>query len=232
MKQLFLFDLDGTVTESGPGIKKSVAYALEAQGITKYTEEQLDLFVGPPLRSSFKDLFGMTEAEAQQGVRDYRTYYEKNGIFDNSVYAGMEELLAYMKRRGMLCGIASSKPERFVLDVLEHYHIRQYFDVIAGASMGEDLVEKPDIIRLALQRAYEDDLLPADYPARDNSPAVWMVGDRRYDVEGAHACGLPVIGVCYGYGARAELEEAGADLIAETVDELRVLIGHLAEKSR
>ena len=248
-KKLFLFDMDGTTNESGPGIKKSVAIALEKQGITEYTEEQLDQFVGPPLRHSFQTLFGMTEEQATQGIQDYRAYYAVSGKFENRMYPGVPELLARMKQAGIFCGIASSKPEHFVTEILEHYHVKQYFDVIAGATMSEQLVEKPDIIRLALQRAQEKGIpalqctrekgLPEkpEFPAGTGQPvssaekvrpedcsAVWMVGDRRYDVTGAHECGLPVIGVTYGYGSRQELEDAGADMIAETVAELETAI--------
>ena len=211
MKRLILFDLDGTVTESGPGIKKSAAIALEAQGIRNYTDEQLDLVVGPPLRESFTQTFGMTDEQASQAILDYRAYYEVKGKFENSVYDGIPVLLKKLRESGILCGIASSKPERFVIEILEYYGILEYFDVIAGATMSEALVEKPDIIRLALKRADEKNL---------NYDQVWMVGDRRYDVAGAHACGIPAVGVLYGYGSSRELEEAGADSIAETVEEL------------
>ena len=226
-KILFLFDMDGTTNESGPGIKKSVAIALEKQGITTYKEEQLDLFVGPPLRQSFMTLFGFTEEQAAQGIQDYRSYYAVKGKFENRMYPGIPELLAHMKEAGILCGIASSKPEKFVVEILEHYGAAQYFDIVAGASMSEQLVEKPDIIRLALSRARELGLLDGSGMVSE----VWMIGDRSYDVTGAHECGLPVIGVTYGYGSRRELEEAGADLIADTVQELERAIFSIAERT-
>lgn len=235
-KKLFLFDMDGTTNESGPGIKKSVAIALEKQGITEYTEEQLDQFVGPPLRHSFQTLFGMTEEQATQGIQDYRAYYAVSGKFENRMYPGIPELLARMKQAGILCGIASSKPEQFVTEILEHYHVKQYFDVIAGATMSEQLVEKPDIIRLALQRAREQGIPALQRSRKKGLPKkpedcadVWMIGDRSYDVTGAHACGLPVIGVTYGYGNRRELEDAGADVIVETVAELETAIFSIVE---
>ena len=255
-KILFLFDMDGTTNESGPGIKKSVAIALEKQGITTYKEEQLDLFVGPPLRQSFMTLFGFTEEQATQGIQDYRSYYAVKGKFENRMYPGIPELLAHMKEAGILCGIASSKPEKFVVEILEHYGAAQYFDIVAGASMSEQLVEKPDIIRLALSRARELGLLDdsgivsgisagadntgetEDRAANEALPDVcagrseiWMIGDRSYDVTGAHECGLPVIGVTYGYGSRRELEEAGADLIADTVQKLERAIFSIAERT-
>ncbi|MBQ9063283.1 MAG: HAD hydrolase-like protein [Eubacterium sp.] len=245
-KKLFLFDMDGTTNESGPGIKKSVAIALEKQGITDYTEEQLAQFVGPPLRQSFQNLFGMTEEQASQGIQDYRAYYAVSGKFENRMYPGIPELLKRMKQAGILCGIASSKPELFVREILEHYNVEQYFDVIAGASMSEQLVEKPDIIRLALQRAREQGLpvnsvpsAEAAEPTQSSSymepvqpqacPDVWMVGDRSYDVTGAHSCGLPVIGVTYGYGSRRELEDAGADVIVDTTAALESAIFSIVE---
>ena len=229
--KLFLFDMDGTTNESGPGIKKSVAIALEKQGITEYTEEQLDQFVGPPLRYSFQTLFGMTKDQASQGVQDYRSYYAAAGKFENRMYPGIPELLARMKEASLLCGIASSKPEKFVLEILEHYHVAQYFEVVAGASMSEKLVEKPDVIRLALQRAREKGLLESSAGASGTETGqaeIWMIGDRSYDVTGAHACDIPVIGVTYGYGSRQELETAGADIIADTVQELERAIFYIA----
>jgi phosphoglycolate phosphatase len=222
---LALFDLDGTLTESGPGIMKSIEAALEKQGITDYTEEQVRACVGPPLFDSFRDQFGMQPDAVIQAVKDYRERYGRVGIFENRVYDGVPEMLRMLAGRGVLCALASSKPEFYVHRILEHFHLDVLFPVVAGATADERLVEKPDIIRLALKRA--EPLFPGSGLQKER---IWMVGDRFYDVNGAEACGIRCIGVTYGYGSREELEKAGADAVADTPDEIgRILLAKLRE---
>ena len=133
----------------------------------------------------------------------------EKGMFENSVYPGIRELAAYLKDAGRKLVVATSKPEEFAVQIMEHFGLAQYFDRIAGASMDENRVEKADVLRYVIEAG-----------SYDLSGAV-MVGDRENDVRGARENGLPCIGVLYGYGSRKELTEAGAARIAATVEELK-----------
>lgn len=219
MYHTILFDLDGTLTDSGPGITNSVAYALKKWDIIENDINILKKFVGPPLDASFAKYYGFSKEKCVQAIQYYREYYLTKGIYENQVYDGMEELLKWLRDTGRRAIVATSKPEPSAIHVLEYFHIDSYFDIIAGATMDGSRVEKSDVIRYALDRAGIRDL-----------SGVVMVGDRENDIQGAKANGLDSIGVLYGYGSREELEEAGAMQIAETVEDLRRCIGQPARK--
>lgn len=219
MYHTILFDLDGTLTDSGPGITNSVAYALKKWNIEEKDINVLRKFVGPPLDASFAKYYGFSKEKCVQAIQYYREYYLTKGIYENRVYDGMEELLKWLRDTGRRAIVATSKPEPSAIHVLEYFHIDSYFDIIAGATMDGSRVEKSDVIRYALDRAGIRDL-----------SGVVMVGDRENDIQGAKANGLDSIGVLYGYGSREELEEAGAMQIAETVEDLRGCIGQPARK--
>ena len=219
MYQTILFDLDGTLTDSGPGITNSVAYALKKWDIIENDINILKKFVGPPLDASFAKYYGFSKEKCVQAIQYYREYYLTKGIYENQVYDGMEELLKWLRDTGRRAIVATSKPEPSAIHVLEYFHMDSYFDIIAGATMDGSRVEKSDVIRYALDRAGIRDL-----------SGVVMVGDRENDIQGAKANGLDSIGVLYGYGSREELEEAGAMQIAETVEDLRGCIGQPARK--
>lgn len=219
MYHTILFDLDGTLTDSGPGITNSVAYALKKWDIIENDINILKKFVGPPLDASFAKYYGFSKEKCVQAIQYYREYYLTKGIYENQVYDGMEELLKWLRDTGRRAIVATSKPEPSAIHVLEYFHIDSYFDIIAGATMDGSRVEKSDVIRYALDRAGIRDL-----------SGVVMVGDRENDIQGAKANGLDSIGVLYGYGSREELEEAGAMQIAETVEDLRGCIGQPARK--
>ena len=219
MYHTILFDLDGTLTDSGPGITNSVAYALKKWNIEEKDINVLRKFVGPPLDASFAKYYGFSKEKCVQAIQYYREYYLTKGIYENRVYDGMEELLKWLRDTGRRAIVATSKPEPSAIHVLEYFHMDSYFDIIAGATMDGSRVEKSDVIRYALDRAGIRDL-----------SGVVMVGDRENDIQGAKANGLDSIGVLYGYGSREELEEAGAMQIAETVEDLRRCIGQPARK--
>lgn len=219
MYHTILFDLDGTLTDSGPGITNSVAYALKKWDIIENDINILKKFVGPPLDASFAKYYGFSKEKCVQAIQYYREYYLTKGIYENQVYDGMEELLKWLRDTGRRAIVATSKPEPSAIHVLEYFHMDSYFDIIAGATMDGSRVEKSDVIRYALDRAGIRDL-----------SGVVMVGDRENDIQGAKANGLDSIGVLYGYGSREELEEAGAMQIAETVEDLRRCIGQPARK--
>jgi phosphoglycolate phosphatase len=208
MTYIFM-DLDGTLTNSMLGITKSVQYALKAFDIMENDLNNLCSYIGPPLRDSFQKYHGLSEEEADAAVVKYREYFTVTGIFENEVYEGMEALLAKLVKAGKKLIVATSKPEVFARRILEHFNLEHYFSDICGATLDNARGTKEEVIRYALEK---NGII--DYSS------VVMVGDRRHDVEGAKSVGIASIGVLYGFGSREELEKAGADRIAETVEDI------------
>lgn len=220
MYQYLLFDLDGTLTDSAEGIIKCVQYAAEKMGAELKKAEELRVFVGPPLSESFQNVYGFSEADTQQAIAYYRERFKPIGMFENAVYPGIPEMLKAMKENGKINLIASSKPQEFVETILEHFDIAKYFDIIVGASMDESRNTKEAVIEEALLQ-----LKSTDRYGQYNDDKCVMIGDRKYDIHGARYFGLRNIGVSYGFAPVGELEEAGADVIVDTVEELtRVLL--------
>ena len=222
--QNILFDLDGTLTESGPGITRSVQYALHQMGIEEPDLQKLEPFVGPPLNLSFRERYGMNEEETGRAIHYFRESYDTKGIYENNVYPGVRELLQMLHEQGSRLAIASSKPEPMVHRVLEHFGIVGYFDVIVGSHVEEELDNKmgADNKLLMVKKALQGLGLSVE-PGHRKSYA--MVGS--FDMNGAKANHVTAVGVSYGYGSRRELEEAGADFIADTVEELgRILTAY------
>lgn len=207
MTDLVLFDLDGTLTDSAEGITKSIQHAIAKKGL-KATREELLPFVGPPLKESFIKYF--PQIDPDEAIRDYREYYAVKGIFENAVYPGVMEALEKLKEKGIPMILTTSKPEPYAIQICDHFGFTPYLDGIYGALMDSSRVKKEDIIEYALEQ----------YP---NSHPV-MVGDRKFDIEGAHQHHIPAVGVLYGFGDRQELEEAGADALIEDLRELPGLI--------
>ena len=208
-KKYILFDLDGTLTDSGEGITKSVVYALEKLGISE-TAENVKHFVGPPLKENFMISYNLTEEEATNAVEYYRERYTPIGIFENHPYEGIKELLKELKEKGFILLIATSKPLVHAERVLEKFELYQYFDIVLGSQLhGKEC--KTEIMKEALKAA----------DVKDLSRAI-MVGDTIYDIEGARNTGVEVIAVGYGYGKKEEL--ITADFYAETVFELKNLL--------
>ncbi|MFM0621539.1 HAD family hydrolase [Streptococcus suis] len=213
MYQTILFDLDGTLTDSGQGILNSVAYALEKMGIEEPDTANLNRFIGPPLYESFSRFYQLNPEDTQSAVDAFRVYFKEKGMFENQLYPGIIPLLEELRTSGKTLVIATSKPEIFAKQILEHFGIAHYFDVIAGASLDSSRISKADVIGYAINQ------LEA-FPKH----AV-MIGDREHDIEGARMHQLPAIGVLYGYGSKQEFEKAGATMIVETVQDLkRVLL--------
>lgn len=214
MYDTILFDLDGTLTDPGEGVTNSVAYALEKRGIHVADHRELYCFIGPPLHVSFQTFYGFTAEEATHAIVDYREYYRDRGIYENVVYDGMEDVLRTLQAAGKTLAVATSKPEVFARRVLEHFHLNGYFDVIAGASMDTSRTAKSDIITYALAE------LTAKAGKAPDPKKTLMIGDRSHDIHGAANNGLDSMGILYGYGDRAEMEEAQATYIAETVADI------------
>lgn len=213
MKQIILFDLDGTVTDPKEGITRSVQYALAQLGIHVDDLDTLEPFIGPPLLDSFMLHFGMDEATARGAIEQYRVRYRDGGIFESTLYGGMDALLASLKASGHKVLLATSKPEVFARQILAHFGIDGHFDIIAGSELDNTRTDKAEVIRYALARL----------PGADPAQAV-MIGDTRFDILGAKAAGLASIGVLYGYGDEASLREAGADWIVPDVASLAALL--------
>ena len=209
MKKDFLFfDLDGTLTDSAPGIVRSAKYALSHFGIVLESEVMLK-FIGPPLLESFGNLCGLNEEQSREAIRLYREYFSEKGMFENSVYEGVPEMLEYLRESGKILAVATSKPEPYAKTILEHFGLNGYFSHICGAAMDHVRMTKADVLRDAVYKTGLSDLR-----------AGLMIGDRRHDVEGANTIGMETLGVLYGYGSREELITAGAVSLAETPNDV------------
>ncbi len=215
-QKYLLFDLDGTLTDPGEGITNSVAYALNKFGIVVEDRRELYPYIGPPLTDSFMRCHGLTPAQAVQALAYYREYFSVNGMFENIPYDGIAELLKTLQGRGYTLLIATSKPEEFTVQILQHFSLDRYFSFVAGNTLDESRPTKASVIAYLRER----------FPDICADNAV-MIGDRKYDVEGATQNGLPSIGVLYGYGSREELETAGASAITENLEELLASIEKL-----
>lgn len=202
--QYILFDLDGTLTDSGEGITKAVQYALNYFGIDVKDLNELRRFVGPPLRDSYKNFYDFDDEKAELGITKFREYYTDKGIYENKVYDGIEETLKVLKDNGKKLIIATSKPEVHAKTVLDHFDLAKYFDFIGGADLEETRVKKSDVIKYSMDNAGIEDI-----------SKVIMVGDREHDIIGAKANNIKSIGVLYGYGDVVELTQARAEYVVE-----------------
>lgn len=210
MYKVILFDLDGTLTESGEGITKSVQYALEKLGQTEPDLKKLEVFVGPPLLQQFMKYAGLDEETAVKAVEYYRERYTDIGIFENEVYPGVEDMLDKLRGKGYILAVASSKPERFVKKVLDHFDLTKYFHEIVGSEMNGGRTSKADVIEEALDRLH----------MADHRDQVVMVGDKEHDVFGARKTGLKCLAVSYGYGSEEELKNANPLKIVDSAQEV------------
>lgn len=209
MKYKYLFfDLDGTLTEPGIGITNSVMYALEKFGIKVNDRMELYKFIGPPLVDSFKEFYGFDDLKAWKAVEYYREYFSRDGLFENRVYDGIDELLQKLISDGHELYVATSKPTEYSIRILEKFDLLKYFNYVSGSNMDEKNSSKAMIIEHALQisKADKNDVL--------------MIGDRHHDINGAKANGIASLGVLFGYGSLEELRMAGADYIAEEVNDI------------
>lgn len=197
-----IFDLDGTITDSGQGIMNAIRYAVKKHALPEVSEEVLRSFIGPPLKEQFQSVFGLSEEEGVVMVTTYREYYSDKGIYENRVYGGVPEMFESLKRAGVRILMATSKPEKYAKQIAEHFGFSGYFDFIGGACMDGRRTDKHEVIEYVIASCYVD-----------RETAV-MIGDRRHDIIGAAKAGIHSLGVLYGYGSRKELEDAGAEMIA------------------
>lgn len=203
-----LLDLDGTISDSREGIVKGVLNALNYFGIEVKDESSLLKFIGPPLSDSFKDYYNLSDEDTETAIKKYREYYSEKGLFENKLYDGMADFLIKAKESGKKIILATSKPETFSKKILEYFKVNEYFDFVAGSTLDGSRSKKEDVIKYAMEKMK----IPAEEAI--------MIGDRCYDIEGAKKNNLDSIGVLYGFGNKEELNNSGADYIAENVNDL------------
>jgi phosphoglycolate phosphatase len=209
-----LFDLDGTLTASGPGITASAASALQAVGRPPLDDASLLGFIGPPLIESFREIAGLDEAAVIEALVAYRRYFVERGMFENSVYPGITGLLQELFDTGRRLAVTTSKPLPYAVPIIEHFELGKYFEGVYGPTADDDGIDKKAVVAHALTAM-----------AIDDTTNVVLVGDRFHDVVGAHENGIACIGALWGYGSRAELVAAGVDALAADADELAILLG-------
>lgn len=210
MAKSIFFDLDGTLTDSGEGIINCAAVTLEHFGIPVPSREEIRVIVGPPLRESFLK-FGVSADRLPEAISIYRSRYNTIGKFENFPYPGIPELLAKLKAQGCKLYVATSKPETTSVEILEHFGLASFFEIIAGAAADGLRDTKSQVIAYLLEQTGDLD-------------EIIMVGDTVFDVIGAAAHNIPTIGVSWGYGEAEDLRSAGAAAIAHSTDELFTLL--------
>lgn len=209
MFDLYIFDLDGTLINSKPGVTGSVQYALRQQGIHVDDLDLLTKFIGPPLHDSFRDFYGFGPQEVAKAVEDYRDIYARRGMFDAEIYEGIIPLLKSLKQAGKPVCIATTKAKPVAEDVLNHFELTQYFDKIIGSNTDGTLSDKAELIPIILE----------DYPHIPKH-RVAMIGDRKFDIDGAKACGIKSIAVNWGFGSPEEFARHGADMVIDEPREI------------
>ena len=211
--QHILFDLDGTLTDSAEGITKSAAYALKHFNIEVTDLKSLEKFIGPKLQDSFMEFYNFSEEQAERASELFQERFARIGKFENKLYPGIKELLEKLKNSGRKLYVATSKPVFYSKEILDHFSISQYFEDISGAELDGSKSHKEEVIGRILT---QNKITP--------SGQVVMVGDRKFDVVGAKANQIPVIGVLYGFGGREELTASGADRLATDLAELAQIL--------
>lgn len=210
-----IFDFDGTLADSGEGIKNCVIYALKKYGIEENDRDKLDYFIGPPLFDSFRDLYSVSDEDSDLLVSYYRERYREIGCLESRLYDGILPLLKKLKENGITTGICSSKPEEFVVRISENLGMLPYIDHISAVTFKDKNADKTPLLIKCM-----------DMCGVKASKEIAMVGDRHFDITAAENLGVTAVGVSYGFGSLQELEEAGADFIAGSTKELeKILIG-------
>ncbi|MDR3113998.1 MAG: HAD hydrolase-like protein [Treponema sp.] len=207
-----LFDLDGTLTNPYPGITNAIQYALKKLHIHEEDPDTLKLFIGPPLEKSFSEYYSFDRKTSRNAVKYYREYFSEKGIYENTLYDEVENVLKTLNSKNKQCMVATSKPEIFAYTILEYFHISAYFKDVVGSNMEGTFVEKEDIIRHIIEK----------YTL--NRTETIMIGDRKYDILGAHKNGIDSIGVLYGYGSKEELEQASPTYVCPRVTDIVTIL--------
>lgn len=208
-----LFDFDGTIADSAEGVFASISYALEQMGLPLLDEEKLRTFIGPPLYVSFEQQCGVDETMNRKLIEKYREYYNETGIYKLRIYDGVFDLIEKLRQHSVKTGIASSKPEVYLKKIAEFKNFSNSFDIISGSD--------PDYIDSSKKAIIER---AADELRAQGAQRVLMVGDRCFDIEGAHDCALECVGVLYGYGTKQEFTQYGADYIVSHPKEIEKIV--------
>lgn len=211
-----IFDLDGTITEPSMGIINAIIYALDKFNIKVEDRCSLYKFIGPPLIDSFKEFYGFDAHRAKAAVSFYREYYSTGGITENEIMPGMKEALQKLKEMGCNLYVATSKPQIYAIQILEHLGLLDLFDMVVGSLLDGTRDKKSMVLEYLLNCMTID---------CEEYGSCIMVGDRKFDIEGATACGIDNLGVTFGYGSEEELKNAGAMYIAHTPDEMIEILG-------
>ena len=206
------FDLDGTLTDPEAGLTSGFAYALTKMGIAYPDKKSLRRFIGPPLKAELCRVYKLNDAEGEECVRLFREYFSVYGWWDNRLYDGVPEMLSELRSRGKTLILATSKPENFAKKILRLFDIDKYFDFVGAATLDHTRVEKSEVLRYALSSV-----------GADTESSV-LVGDRRFDAEGAAECKIDSLGVFYGHGDRQEILGAGFTYTAENVSEIAKIL--------
>lgn len=209
------FDLDGTLTDSRPGILNSVIYALDYYKIPYTSRESLNFFIGPPLLESFMNYCHFDEEKGLEAVMKFRERYNPIGVYENSAFDGIHQMLKKLKDAGLILGVATSKPHHLMLKVLEKYGLSEYFSATEGSKIDSVTYRKSMVVNEVL----EDLKVP-----KEDYDKVIMVGDRYHDIEAAKESGIDSMGALYGYGSREEFDTYGADYVAECVEDVAKII--------
>lgn len=207
--KIVLFDLDGTLINSKPGITRCVQYALQSFGIEAPDADELECFIGPPLIDSFQKYYGFSDGRAREAVEKYRERYHRVGIYECELYPDVEHVLKRLKEKGYGIAMASSKPEVSCRQIMEHFGLSGYFDEIVGATLDGRIDSKISVLREVIRRFGTMDM--SQYR---------LVGDTRFDVLGAKEAGMDCIGVTYGFGSYEELKENGAVALCGSLREV------------
>ncbi|MGE7689445.1 HAD family hydrolase [Lysinibacillus sp. NPDC097214] len=211
-----LFDLDGTLSDPKIGITKSVQHALQKAGIEVNNLDELESFIGPPLQVSFQEIYGFDDMQIDQAINDYRERFTERGMFENKLYENIPALLTNLKQQGYILAIATSKPTVFAEQILQYFNLEHYFDFVAGSNLDGTRSAKGEVITFAREHFNEAKI-----------DQFIMIGDRKYDIVGAHENHMDSIGVTYGYGSLEELTDAQATYIVNSVSELQELFNRL-----
>ena len=211
MMKALLFDFDGTLFDTGPGVMNCVKYALDKLGISEADETRLRKFIGPPLFDMFQELYGMDDDTAHEAVRLYRERYQPVGIWECAPYPGIPELIQELRHADWKLAVATGKPTPSAIRILERYQMDSLFDYICGSEFDGTRSKKHEVITAVLEQ----------FRLTDKPSQAMMIGDRKYDVIGAGICSVSCVGVRYGYPEPGELEEAGAITVVDTVEELK-----------
>jgi phosphoglycolate phosphatase len=208
-----LFDLDGTLSDPSEGILNSFHYALARLGIKEENPDEMPSLIGPPLQVSFKERYGLGNVEVEQAVVYYREYFGEKGLYENTIYPGIADLLSLLRKAGKKIILASTKADIYAERILQYFNIRAYFDYLSCAAFDGSRIDKGEIIAHAL-----------DETGISGKRQAVMVGDRRFDIDGAKNNRIASIAVTYGFGSKEELHKARPDYIVASVSELSQLL--------